>query len=98
MSFNTTGKTGKDRILVALTIFPVTDFIGANYFYLGNMAVGFIKLVLSLFLIWTIYSIFGGEHGFGVIGLIVVGLFLLSVNGVWWISDIYRVCIKSDLK
>jgi hypothetical protein len=87
----------KDRMLLALTIIPITNFIGANYFYLGNIAVGWIKLALSGLLVWIIVETINNPV-FGVIGSILAGLFFFTVSVVWWISDIYRVCIKNDLR
>ena len=88
----------KDRMLLALTIIPITNFIGANYFYVGNLELGFIKLVLSLLFMWVVYTLYGEQHGFGIIGPIFVGsLFLIGLI-IWWLGDIYRLCIKNKIK
>jgi hypothetical protein len=63
-------------VAIVLTIIPITDFLGANWFYLGYNKIGIAKLCLLLAFILS-----GAALNFGL-------LFLLLVVILWWLIDI----------
>jgi len=65
---------------IVLTLIPITDILGANWFYLGRKKVGFAKL--ALFLIYLVAAIATGVRNLGLI------LFFALVMTIWWLIDI----------
>ena len=64
-------------LAIVLTVIPITDILGANWFYLGRGKMGAAKL--ALFLVCMVSGI--------AIGSDLVSLFLLILI-VWWLVDI----------
>jgi len=80
-------------IVLTLTTIPVTDFVGANWFYTKHTMIGLIKITLclltiSLVLIANVLNQFGAA--FGAMGVIIIGI-------LWWIVDIFLVCLRKQL-
>ena len=80
-------------IVLTLTAIPVTDFVGANWFYTKHTMIGLIKITLclltiSLVLIANVLNQFGAA--FGAMGVIIIGI-------LWWIVDIFLVCLRKQL-
>ncbi|GAH52056.1 unnamed protein product [marine sediment metagenome] len=65
---------------IVLTVIPITDILGANWFYLGRKKVGFAKL--ALFFIYLVAGVATGVENLD------VGLFFGLVVVIWWLIDI----------
>ncbi len=63
-------------LAIVLTVIPITDILGANWFYLGWTKVGIAKVALFL-----LYLIFG-------VVMFDLGLLFLFILVIWWIVDI----------
>ena len=90
-------KSGKNEsLLLVLTIIPVTDFIGANWFYLKNTTIGWIKAILSVVLIAIVLYLYVGNPGEEAWGALYLGFCILAFSIAWWLVDVYLLCIKDD--
>ena len=71
------GKTSY-LVVVALTLFPYTDMLGVNFFYMGRRKLGWAKIISWGLVILASPTIWGA---IGVLGLIIL----------WWLLDIVLV-------
>lgn len=68
---------------IVLTIIPITDMLGANWFYLGRTKMGIAKV--AVFLLYIVVGILlSGDVG-AMLGWM---MFFMLVMVVWWIVDI----------
>ena len=88
---NTLGR--KFWVVLTLTAIPVTDFVGADWFYTRHNLVGLTKVALCLLVIGLVYvaNIFN-QFGaaFFAAGVIFIGI-------IWWIVDIFLLVLRKRL-
>ena len=80
-------------VVLTLTAIPVTDFVGANWFYTRHILVGLIKIVLCLAVIGLVYRAnvyIDWGAGFFALGVMFIGV-------LWWIVDIFLVVLRKRL-
>ena len=80
-------------IVITLTAIPITDLVGANWFYTKHTMIGLIKITLclttiSLVVVANVLNQFGAA--FGAMGVIIIGI-------LGWIADIFLVCLRKKL-
>ena len=92
-----TAKSGrKFWVVLALTLIPVTDFVGANWFYMRNTVGGWLKIALCilLLLIWLSAWFVEGEEAWGPFFLFI---YFLGASVIWWLVDIFLVVLRKRL-
>ena len=80
-------------VVLLLTAIPVTDFVGANWFYTEHTLVGLMKIALCILLIALVYVANVLNHfgaAFGAMGVIIIGV-------IWWIVDVFLVVLRKRL-
>ena len=92
----TSGKN--ESLILILTIIHVTDFIGANWFYLGNIAADCGKIVLSGLLLWIYLYFVITRPGLEAIAIYFIGVIIFAISVIWWLIDVYLLCIKEVYK
>jgi len=64
-------------LAIVLTVIPITDILGANWFYLGRGKIGAAKVAVFL-----AYMVTGIVTGFE------LALLFLGIVVIWWLVDI----------
>jgi hypothetical protein len=86
-------------VLLTLTVIPLTDFVGANWFYLRNARGGLGKVGLcALLLLLLLCFLLLPNPGLAVsVELQFFGLFVSATIIIWWIVDIFLVALRKRL-
>ena len=99
MNLQTTDNPTKNyRVILTLTLIPVTDFVGANWFYMRNDSIGgLFKIVLSAPMLGIWLFLVLDKPGLEAIGFVALGSLLFAASVIWWLVDIFLVALRKRL-